>query len=76
MIELTDVEQEKLIEVLTCIEDSFEADLDALAQVFDNDAEWVDVEVELSDGLAEQFKIERCLLSQEISPLEIAESIN
>jgi len=76
MKDFTSEELEVLIEVLTSVENQFDSELCALAEVFDHDEEWIDVEVNLDDGTSEQYKIERCLLGQGLTPRAIAETIN
>jgi len=75
-MDFTTKELDVLNETLTCLENQFDSELEAMANVFDGDEDWIDIEIQLNDDTSEQFKIERSLLSQKMSPIEIANSVN
>jgi len=75
-MDFTSKELDVLTEVLNFFESQFDSELDAIAEVFDADDEYVDIEVTMNDDTTEQFKLERELLNGKLSAKAIAETIS
>ena len=73
MSELTEKEEEVLIEVLDAFEEQFDG---GVGELFSFDDEWVDIQIDFDDDSYEQFKLERALLSSGKPIKDIADSIN
>jgi len=71
-MELSKKEESKLCQVLTHLENQFEDELEALANVFNMDENGIDLEVQLSDGETEQMFISMELLKSDEDAKEIA----
>jgi len=74
--ELTELEITTLNNVLHIIENQFDESLEATANVFDHDDEYVDFEVHFEDETYEQMKICRADLSSNKTDKEIAEEVS
>ena len=72
---LNEKEHNKLSEILTCIEKQFDAELDAIAEVFNVDENGIDIEVKFDDDTSEQMFIEMKLLKSDSDAEEIAGQI-